>query len=163
MTETEFKKIIGRFIERPIPGRKLFIWHGYKEKLFPLLPQKLIADVDILELASNISSSYIDSDDNIQRKLRKTVTKKLNELISVTDGRQILVVSNTQLLARYKVPLSLFYSNYLTDRTIAILVVHRVSFKKTLPEYIRFDQEAVFKLFQNSLAEENKYNIIEEA
>ena len=161
MTETEFKKIIGRFIERPIPGRKLFIWHRYKEELFPLLPERLITEMDILELASSISSSYTDSHDDIQKELRKTVTKKLNELVSIVDGQQILVVSNTQLLARYKVPLSIFYSNYLMDRTIAILVIPRFRFEKTLPEYIKFNKEDVFKYFQNLLAEENKHNIIE--
>lgn len=41
MIETELKKIIAKFIERPIPGRKVFIWHGCKEKLLSILPPTL--------------------------------------------------------------------------------------------------------------------------
>lgn len=159
MTIVELKEIATKFKERPLPGRKLYIWHGSREKLLNHLPADNVRELDILEIASQ---GEIDEPTQIRKGVRKAIAQKLEEYISNLEGQQILVVSNAYLLARYKVPLSSFYEIYFSDKTMVILVVPQEKVDNRLPDYVSFEDNATLKYLRGVLPEEHRSNVIEE-
>ena len=159
MTIVDFKEIATKFKERPLPGRKLYIWRGSREKLLDYLPRDIVRELDILEIALQ---GGINESTQIRRGVRKAIARKLEECISNLEGQQILVVLNIYLLARYKVPLSFFYEIYFSDKTMVILVVPQEKVDNRLPDYVSFEDNATLKYLKEVLSEEHKFNIIEE-
>ena len=159
MTIMELKEIATKFKERPLPGRKLYIWHGSREKLLNYLPAGIVRKLDILQIALQ---GEINEPTQIRKRFKKAIAQKLEEYISNLEGQQILVVSNVYLLARYKVPLSFFYEIYFSDKTMVILVVLKGKVDIQLPDYVSFEDNATLKYLKEVLSQEHKFNIIEE-
>lgn len=159
MNIVDLQKIITEFKKRPLPGRKLYIWHGSRAKLLDYLPTDIVQELDILQIAPQ---EMTDDLTQIQKGVKKAIAKKMEEYILNLEGQQILVVSNSYLLARYKVPLSSFYKIYFSDRTMVILVVRQEKVNNCLPNYVSFKDNATLKYLKEVLPEEHKFNIIEE-
>ncbi|MFQ5834595.1 MAG: hypothetical protein ACE5HR_01570 [bacterium] len=160
MTIVDLTKIVRKFKERPLPGRKLYIWRGSKGKLLNCLPMHIVRELDILQIAPE---GGIDEPIQVRKAVNKAITQKLEEYITDLDGQQILVVSNVYLLARYNVPLSSFYEGYFSDKTMVVLVVPREKVDtNTLPGYVSFEEDATFKYLMEVLPEEHRSNIVEE-
>lgn len=155
----ELKEIATKFKERPLPGRKLYIWHGSREKLLNYLPADIVQKLDILQIAPQ---EEIDEPTQIRKKVKKAIAQKLEEYILNLEGQQILVVSNVHLLARYKVPLSFFYEIYFSDKTMVILVVPQEKSDNRLPDYVSFEEDPTLKYLKEVLSEEHRSNVIEE-
>jgi hypothetical protein len=160
MTIVDLKEIATKFKERPLPGRKLYIWHSSKEKLLDYLPADNVREFDILQIAPQ---ERIDEPTQIRKRVKTAIAQKLEEYVLNLEGQQILVVSNVYLLARYKVPLSSFYEIYFSDKTMVILVVLKGKVDIQLPEYISFENNATLKYLKEVLPEEHRSNVIEEA
>lgn len=160
MTITELKEIATKFKERPLPGRKLYIWRGSREKLLDYLPADVVRKLDILQIAPE---GEIGELTQIRKGVEKAIAQKLEEYISNLEGQQILVVSNVYLLARYKVPPSFFYEIYFSDKTMVILIVPREKVNNRLPDYVSFIDDATLRYLKEVLSEEHKANIIKEA
>lgn len=159
MTFTDFKKIITTFKERSLPGRKLYIWRGSKEKILDYLPTDIVRELDVLQIAPQ---GVIDERAQIQKGIKKAIAQKLEEYILNLQVQQILVVSNIHLLARYKVSLVSFYEIYFSDKTLVILTVPMEKVDTQLPAYVSFEDDFTLKYLKEVLSEEHKFNIIEE-
>jgi len=159
MTILDLKEIATKFKERPLPGRKLYIWHGSKEKLLDYLPADNVRELDILQIAPQ---EGIDESTQIRKRVKKAIVQKLEEYILNLKGQQILVVSNVYLLARYKVSLSSFYEIYFSDKTMVVLVVLKGKVDIRLPDYVSFENNATLKYLKEVLPEEHRSNVIEE-
>lgn len=159
MTIVDLKEIATKFKERPLPGRKLYIWRGSKEKLLDYLPSDNVRELDILQIAP---LEGIDEPTQIRKRVEKAIAQKLEEYILNLKGQQILVVSNVYLLARYKVPLSSFYEIYFSDKTMVILAVLKGKVEFRLPDYVSFEDNATLKYLKKVLPEEHRSNVIEE-
>lgn len=159
MTIMELKEIATKFKERPLPGRKLYIWHGSREKLLDYLPADIVRELDILQIAHE---GEIGEVTQIRKGFKNAIAQKLEEYILNLKEQQILVVLNVYLLARYKVPLSPFYERYFSDKTMVILVVPKEKVDNRLPDYVYFEDDVTLKYLKDVLPEEHKFNIIEE-
>ncbi|GFP32118.1 hypothetical protein HKBW3S42_00423, partial [Candidatus Hakubella thermalkaliphila] len=158
MKKEDFVELLKKLRERPVSGRKLFVWVGDKQSITDILPAEITNEVDLLQIIPDESCS---DDANIQRELRKIVRETLQQGVQSLKGQQVLLVSNSWVLARYKVPLSVFYKYYLGDRTLVVLQVDKSMFSGKLPEYVRLRENITLEYFRNLLPEENKDNIIE--
>lgn len=158
MKKEDFVELLEKLIERPVSGRKLFVWIGNKQSITDILPAEITNEVDLLHIIPDESCS---DDVSIQRELRKIMKEMLQQGVQSLKGQQVLLVSNSWVLARYKVPLSVFYKYYLGDRTLVVLRVDKSTFSGKLAEYVRFRENITLDYFKNLLAEENKDNIIE--
>jgi len=159
MTSGDFENIIRRFQQRPIPGRKVYVWYAFKAKLLEYLPANITQEMDLVKIVSE----DIESDaDEIRKKMKRAIASELDKLISQLIGQQILLVSNTYLLARYKVSLNVFYANYLSDRTMIVFLIPKEKVEAKLPGYVTFTQDATLKYFQKLFPDEHRDNIIKE-
>jgi len=158
MKANDFKIILEKHYRKGVSGRKLFLWYGSVDKLKIILPSDLIKEIDLLNLSE--SNTIID-DDTITRSLKNDLSQLLNSYLSgLKEDNQILVVYNCWVLSRYKIPLSVFYQDYLCDKTMAILQIDNIDFDGSLPDYIKFNKEKTLQYISNLLPEENKQNII---
>ena len=159
MNKSRFKEIVSLFQDHPTPGRKLFVCHGTKEGLLTLLPNNL---VHIMDLINIIPPTGKTTEQGIRRHMKQAISKTLEDLISNLNSQQILVVLNSYLMARYKVPLAPFYEIYFSDRTMVIFHVEKHKFQKELPGFTTYTSNACLKYLVNTLPQEHKDNIIEE-
>ncbi len=160
MTSADFMNIVARFQERPVPGRKVYVWHGSQVRLWQCLPANIVQEMDLVKIIPE--DIGLDADE-IRRKMRKAIATELEKCISGLKGQQILVVSNAYLLARYRIPLSVFYAAYLSDRTMLVFLVPKQKVVTELPKYAVFIQDATLKYIQELLPNEHRDNIIKEA
>lgn len=156
MNSEDFKKLVTRFVKNYLPGRKLFIWVGKKETLICFLPPEIIKEIDLFKLISSEGASEYGAEKTIRSVLLQ-VAKNVSPL---AKSKQILVLTNAYILARYKIPLTPFYDYYLGDQTIVVLQIPKFSFLNELPSYINYDSSLVINYFKKILPEEHKGNII---
>lgn len=158
MKKEEFYNTIKRLEQGPILGRKLYVWCGEKTSLMDNIPEKLVEMIDLQNFNVDIN---IEDDLAIQKIIKKALKDTLTILHNNLRGQQILLVGNSFLLARYRVPLTPFYDYYLTDSTIAVLILPKpISLKKDLPPYIKFSPTKQLEYFSETMAKENEQNII---
>ncbi len=158
MNLEEFRKNIEEFKTRPIPGKHVYVWNDDKNSFLLLAKAAFTKELD---LALDIG---VDENRANQRTVRQEVEKalkiRLSQLYSEVQrqGRQqILMVLSANLLARYKVGLTVFYSYYIGDRTMVVFVVPRPKDLNslTLPEYVEYDPNETLKYLMNLLGSEN--------
>lgn len=155
----DFDRVVKRFRERPISGRKLYLYCGNKGSIKSVLPIEILKEVDLLKIIP--AEDYAD-DTSIQKAIKDALKKILQENIQSLTGQQVLLIINSWILARYDVRLSIFYQYYLVDRTMVILHIDKTSFGVSLPKYVIFKDNIVLKYFEKLLPEENKDNILKE-
>ena len=83
--------LIKKFSNRPIPGRKFYIYQGSRESIKKMLPSEMVKEIDLLQLLPN---SNFPDDNSIQRAVKSTLKDNLQQSIKLLTGRQILVIIN---------------------------------------------------------------------
>ncbi len=159
MKVEDFIGLVKRFRERPISGRKLYIYHGDKGSIEHILPSEILKEIDLLKI---VPDENYPNETSIQKAIKDALKKTLQENIQSLKGQQVLLVINSWVLAKYKVPIAIFYQYYLGDRTMLVLHIDKTSFVGSLPEYVTFKDNIVLKYFEKLLPEENKDNILGE-
>lgn len=154
-----FDRVVKRFRERPISGRKLYLYRGKLEPIKNIFPSEILKEIDLLRIIPD--EDYPD-DTSIQKSIKDALKFILQENIKSLKGQQVLFIINSWVLARYKIPIAIFYQYYLGDKTMVILHIHKINFDGSLPKYVTFKENIVFKYFEKLLPEENKDNILEE-
>jgi hypothetical protein len=157
MNAVDFKELIGRFTKYPIPGRKLFVWVGNRETLVKTLPVEITKEIDLIKLIRPIAS---DTELNAERTIKSVLFQLVKSISLSNKTREILVIENAYLIARYRISLTPFYDYYLGDRTMAIFQIPKVSSLNELPNYIEYNPSLVLEYFKKILPEEHKQNII---
>lgn len=157
MTPQDFEEIAKKMIERPLLGRKLYVWLGSIKQLRDLLPQEIVLEIDLLDLV--IESGALDEAD-IQHQLKKSLETKLDALYKSLKGQQILLIANGILLVRYHISLNPFYARYLSDRTMVIIQIPNAKRVENFPSYVEFRPDGVLENLLIMLPEENRNNVV---
>ncbi len=159
MNKSRFKEIVLLFQDHSTPGRKLFIWYGSKEGLFAFLPNHLVHTMDLIKI---ILPTDKTTEEGIRRYIKQAIFKTLEDLTLNLNSQQILVVLNSYLMARYRVPLIPFYEIYFSDKTMVIFHVEKHKFQQELPGFIAYTPNACLKYLVDTLPQEHRDNIIQE-
>lgn len=157
MTPQDLEDIGRKMVNRPLLGRKLYIWLGGLKELRELLPLEIVFEIDLLDL---VTESDALSEADIQRQLKRSFEKRLDALRKNLKGQQILLVANGILFIRYHVSLNPFYARYLFDRTMVVIQIPKGERTENFPSYVEFHPDEVFENLLNMLPEENRNNII---
>jgi len=158
MNLEEFRKNIEEFKKRPIPGKHIYVWNDEKNLLLQLTKAELTKQFDLaleIEVDENRENERI-----VRREIEKALENKLSQLYSEVQNegeQQILVVLSVNLLARYGIGLTVFYSYYIGDRTMVVFVVPKpeVWNSLTFPEYVKYDPNETLKYLINLVGSEN--------
>ncbi len=158
MNLEEFSKKIEEFKTRPVPGKHIYVWNDEKNSLLQLTKAGLTKQFDLaleIEVDENRENERI-----VRREIEKALENKLSQLYSEVQNegeQQILVVLSANLLARYRIGLTVFYSYYIGDRTMVVLVVPKPEDLNSLsfPEYVEYDPNETLKYLINLVGSEN--------
>jgi hypothetical protein len=154
----DFRKIVADLKHGPIPGKHAYVWTGDKSALLEMTGKTLGKELD---LSSDLDINARDVERNGQnagRFIQKALEKKLFDLYSDVNRQgvqQILLVSSSSLIARYRIGLTAFYNYYLGDHTKAVFVVPKPQTFINLPEYVKYDPEEPVKYLGNLVQAEN--------
>lgn len=145
----------------PLPGRHVYLWYGSSKALLLLLPAGLVKSLDVTRLMACEERPPTASGE-ARRRIERALRLKLQELASqlaINNGRQILVVSGTELLARYGIGIVSFYEEYVSDRTIVIFIAHRVTDNspvlENLPGFVRLLPDTTYRYVLSLLESED--------
>lgn len=158
MNLEEFRKNIEEFKTKPIPGKHVYVWNDEKNSFLQLTEAEFTKQFDLaLEIGidENRANGRI-----VRREIEKALENRLSEFYSEVQKRrqqQILVVLSANLLARYGIGLTVFYSYYIGDRTMVVFVVPKPKDlnNSTLPEYVEYDPNKTLKYLINLVGSEN--------
>lgn len=157
MNAEDFKKVVAELKERPIPGKHVYVWNGDENALIEIIGKGLTREFD-LATDIQVDGSYNHSETGFSRLMEKAFERKLFEFYSeVSDlkKQQILVVSSSSILSRYKIGLTVFYDYYIGDRTMVVFVVPKPQVLANFPEYVRYDPDETLKYLGNLVQPEN--------
>lgn len=160
MTFQDFKKFVEEFKTRPIPGKHVYVWNGDADSLLEILGEDiteeldLSSDIDIGTSADEASEVVLAR--NIERKLEGRLSELYAE-IRKRNKQQVLVVTSSSILARYKIGLTVFFNYYLGDHTMVAFVVPKAkaSGDLNLPEYVRYNPHETLKYLSALAQPEN--------
>jgi len=158
MNLEEFKKSIEEFKTRPIPGKHVYVWNDEKNSFLRLTKAEFTKELD---LALDVGVDENRANERIVRRgVEKALKNRLSQLYSEVQKQgeqQILMVLSGNLLARYKIGLTVFYSYYIGDRTMVVFVVPRPKDLNSLtfPEYVEYDPNETLKYLTNLVGSEN--------
>jgi hypothetical protein len=146
----DFKKFVVEFKTRPMPGKHVYVWNDDADSLLGMLGEDLAEELD---LSSDIEIGTVVDETNevvVRRNVEKKLERRLSELYAETQKRnkqQVLVVTSSSILARYKIGLTAFFSYYLGDHTMVILMVPKTKAvgDLNLPEYVKYDPNETLK------------------
>jgi len=155
----EFKKVAAELKERPMPGKHVYVWNGDENALIELIGKELTREFDLAK-DIQVDGSYDYTEKDFSRLIEKAIERKLFELYSeVSDlkKQQILVISSSSILSRYKLGLTVFYDYYIGDRTMVVFVVPKpqVLANFGLPDYVRYEPDETLKYLGNLVQPEN--------
>jgi len=155
VSESEFVSLIVRFAESPFPAvsrRHVYLWHGDLGRLLAAIPAVARRRLDLHALAGTLPRAPYALDE-ARQLLRRAVQQQLDELRE--PGRQqILVVTGTDLLSRYRVPLAPFLAAA-SEHLLVILVVSasETAFESSLslPDYVSLNTGAPLEYLLGAL------------
>jgi hypothetical protein len=153
----EFKKVATELKERPVPGKHVYVWNSDEDVLLEIVGKGLAWEFD-LATDIQVDESYDQSETGFPRRIERSLEQKLFELYSEVNDRekqQILIVSSSSILARYKMGLTVFYDYYLGDRTMVVFVVPKPQVLASFPDYVRYDPDETLKYLGNLVQPEN--------
>lgn len=157
MKTEEFRKVATELKERPVPGKHVYVWNGDEDVLLEIVGKGLACEFD-LAADIQVDESYDQSETGFSRRIERSLEKKLFELyseINDQEKQQILIVSSSSILARYKMGLTVFYDYYLGDRTMVVFVVPKPQVLASFPDYVRYDPDETLKYLGNLVQPEN--------
>lgn len=155
MTAGEFLDLLSRFAQHPLPavsGRHVYVWHGEPSRLTSAVPAEARRSLDLHALAGTLPRAPYAVDE-ARQLLRRAVQQQLDELRD-PEQQQIVVVTGSDLLSRYRVPLAPFFAAA-SERLLVVLVVPSIetSFEPTspLPDYVSLNPRAPLDYLQTAL------------
>ncbi len=163
MNLQELRSLALELTERPIPGKRLFVFTGTIEELNNNLNNKdtihisKYLDLNQLSIDEDIK---LASDDSIKKALRRTLKTTLEQYYRELKGQQILIVTSPEILARYRLELTPFYEYYVSDRTMVIIVSPRIKISTRTQrlknfDYIEIDENSCINYLKKIVGEEN--------
>lgn len=158
MNITQFSSLIADFQSRIMNGRYVYIWYGEHESLQKIIPPKITSKLDIVEtLRETDISKYANAE--MDKLIKKQVSGALVQLSKLPKPR-IVVLTNGQLLARYKTGIQIIYDNFIGDGKMIIFQVSKymVDLPK-LPSFVKYEPRICLNYLASFL---NDDNIIEE-
>ena len=160
MTFQDFKKFVDEFKTRPIPGKHVYVWNGDANSLLEILGEEIREELD---LSSDIEIGTSADEANgvvLGRNIERKLESKLSELYAEVQERhrqQVLVVTSSSILARYKIGLTVFFNYYLGDHTMVVFVVPKAKAvgDLNLPGYVRYNPNETLKYLSALAQPEN--------
>lgn len=159
MNSEEFKKVVAILKEHPMPGKHVYVWNGDEKVLVDIIGKELTREFDLAKDVQ-LNGNYDHTETYFPRLIEKAIEKKLFEFyseISDLKKQQILVISSSSILSRYKIGLTVFYDYYIGDRTMVVFVVPKpqVLANFGLPDYVKYDPDETLKYLSNLVQPEN--------
>jgi hypothetical protein len=157
MNTTEFASLLGQLAERPVPplaDRHVYLWHGELAELRGLMPAGLSSELDLYALAATLPKMPFALDE-ARRLLQASIAAWLREHAPAA-GHQIVVVTGSSLLQRYRVPLDAFFQSSSETRLIVFVVSRRESGHRParpMPDYVDFEPSATFEYLRAKLGD----------
>jgi len=134
--------------------RHLYLWHGDVSALERLVPPALLQRLDLYALAARLPRTPY-AVDQARRLLRAEIERQLRDQ-AARALRQVLVVNDCSLLARYGVPLQPFYS-FVTDSRAVVMAVSRAESELVppvaLPDFVRLAPKTTFDALSRAVGE----------
>jgi len=160
VTFQDFKKFVDEFKTRPIPGKHVYVWNGDANSLLEILGEEIREELD---LSSDIEIGTSADEANgvvLGRNIERKLESKLSELYAEVQERhrqQVLVVTSSSILARYKIGLTVFFNYYLGDHTMVVFVVPKAKAvgDLNLPGYVRYNPNETLKYLSALAQPEN--------
>lgn len=155
MNINEFENIAKQLQQKPAIGKRIFVWNGMKEELYPFFSKKNVKEITLSQL--HLTGDSILSEINIQREIKKALKKELKNYISVLKDQQILIISDAELIARYNIGLGVFYDYYIGDRTMVVLIIPPEDNTNIIisRDYVEIDGTVTLRYFQNILEDKD--------
>jgi len=157
----ELKQLGLELVCGPVPGRHVYLWYGNPNALLPLLPEGLVESLDITRLMA-CEERLPTASREARRRIDKALRARLQGLASQLakeNRRQILVVTGTELIARYGVGLVPFYDEYVSDKTMVILIAYQVADSspvlENLPDFTTLAPDATYRYIRSVLESED--------
>lgn len=143
----EFADFVAAFLKAPSPYRHLYLWYGEADALQALLPSGKTQSLDLFALAATLESRPL-AQSEAQEALSDVLRARVRAWAQRdADARPILVVTGSELLARYRVSLNPFYEA-LTGQVMVVLVssARDAAYRpvEPLPSYVICDPGATF-------------------
>jgi hypothetical protein len=159
LNSEEFKKVVAELKKRPMPGKHVYVWNGDENALIELIGKELTQEFDLAK-DLQVDGSYEYTETGFPRLIEKSIERKLFEFYSEVNDlkkQQILIVSSSSILSRYKIGLAVFYDYYVGDRTMVVFVVSKpqVLANFGLPDYVRYEPDETLKYLGNLVQPEN--------
>jgi hypothetical protein len=155
----DFKSLLARFAQRPVPpiaGRHVYLWHGELPALQALLPSGLSAHLDLWELARSLPRTPLAVDE-ARRLLQAAIQSWLENHAPPTGAQRVGVITGAALLVRYRVPLNAFFDwAGETQMFVFVLPPHETAFRpqRPLPPYVDFNPHATLHYLQTKLGDQ---------
>ncbi len=157
MNKCDLFSLTKQFAERPVPatiGRHIYLWHGDLGPLRTKLPQKIVHLFDLHSLVSDLPRTPYSQDEG-SRLLRKAIQNYLFNY-EAYDSQHIILITGCDLLSRYKVPITDFFS--LASEAlmfIFIVVSGETNFKPTssLPDYVSLNPSSTYNYLRATIGE----------
>ena len=155
----DFKSLLARFAQRPVPpiaGRHVYLWHGELPALHALLPSGLSVHLDLWDLARSLSRTPLAVDE-ARRVLQAAIEAWLDHHAPPVSAQRVVVVAGATLLARYRTPLNVFFNRAgEAQMFVFILPPHETAFRpqRPLPPYVDFNSRATLDYLQTKLGDQ---------
>lgn len=154
----DFKSLLARFAQRPVPsiaGRHVYLWHGELPVLHALLPLELSVHLDLWDVARSLPRAPLAVDE-ARRVLQAAIEAWLDHHLPPVGAQRVVVVTGAALLARYRMPLNVFFNLAGESQMfVFILPPHETAFqpRRPLPPYVDFDAQATLTYLHTKLGD----------
>ena len=159
MVLDDFKTLLSNFSKRPVPpiaDRHVYLWHGELSALHALLTPNLSTTLDLFDITRSLQRTPF-SIDEARRVLQTAIQSWLDHHAPLSGTQQVVVVTGTELLARYRVPINAFFSSAGESQMFVFVVPrHETALQPqgSLPGYVDFNPQATLEYLQTKLGDQ---------
>lgn len=159
MVTDDFKNLLNNFSKRPVPpiaDRHVYLWHGELSALHALLSAGLSTTLDLFDMTRSLQRTPF-SVDEARRVLQTAIQSWLNQNAPWSGTQQVVVVTGTALLARYRVPINAFFSSAGESRMFVFVVPRHepaLQPRSSLPVYVVFNPQGTLEYLQTKLGDQ---------
>jgi hypothetical protein len=157
MNKDELIKLAWQFSKRPVLsmiGRHLYLWHGDFEMLSGEIPAGISEEFNLYKLIPLLPQTP-NSREGAMSLIQKAIKNKLYKFIP-SEKQRIILITGCDLLSRYKVPLTDFFS----ISSESILFIFIISPKETffhptspLPDFVSLNPAHTFNYLKGIIGE----------
>lgn len=156
MTPESFAQMLHNFANRPLPpleGRHVYLWHGEESQLRLLLRPGLDMTLDLYDLPARLPRTP-HAIDEARRLLHTAISDWLRAQAPSFGSQQVVIVTGSSLLARYRVSLDIFFQASNESRLFIFVVPLRETRflpRKPLPAFVTLQPTAIFAYLQSAI------------